>query len=433
MNISSSGSLIGAFKRYASNSMWMVSEQILRLVSGVVVGIYVARYLGPERFGLLSYVLAISAFLIAIARMGMDALIIREAIKHPEERHRIVSTAFWMMQVAAAGIYALMVLSLVFIDETDEIKVFFLIACSVVFLTPFLSVDYYYQSQVKSRFSVACKIFTLVVTSIAKVTMVLVEADLVWFVAVIVAEQIILSLLFLFVYRATERKLLFSSPVLDFVRPLLKGAWPMIMTSVAVLVYMRIDQVMIRALLGDDELGIYSAAVRIYDAWVVFPYIITVSLLPYMANLKKGDHDVYVKRMTQIFSAVIWVGVIAFTGSLIVSDLAFPLMFGASFSESSSVFKIMMASSVFVSIGSVSARYFAVEHMEKKIAFRTLVAAVINVAMNAVLIPRYGIAGAAYSTLCCTFVANYLFDWVDPELKELLGMKNQAVLSNPFK
>jgi O-antigen/teichoic acid export membrane protein len=92
-----------------------------------------------------------------------------------------------------------------------------------------------------------------------------------------------------------------------------------------------------------------------------------------------------------------------------------------------------MWTAVFASIGSVSARYFNVERMERKIAFRTMLAALINIGLNFLLIPKYGIEGAAMATLACTFFANYLMDWFDKDLRTLLKIKHRALFGHPFK
>jgi O-antigen/teichoic acid export membrane protein len=122
--------------------------------------------------------------------------------------------------------------------------------------------------------------------------------------------------------------------------------------------------------------------------------------------------------------------------AIVVSVISEPLMviaFGEAYRESASVVSIVMWTAVFASMGSISARYFNVERMEKKIALRTALAAFMNVGLNLVLIPRYGINGAAIATLLCTIFANYLMDWFDKDLRDLLAIKHRALFGHPFK
>ena len=112
---------------------------------------------------------------------------------------------------------------------------------------------------------------------------------------------------------------------------------------------------------------------------------------------------------------------------LVKNETMIVFAFGEEYKQASSVFIIVMWGAVFASMGSLSARYFNVERMEKKILLRTLVAATLNVLFNLWAIPRLGINGAAYATLASLFFANYVMDWLDRDLKELLHIKNMAL------
>lgn len=213
---------------------------------------------------------------------------------------------------------------------------------------------------------------------------------------------------------------------------MLRSAWPLVLGAVAIQIYMRIDQVMIRNMLGLHEVGIYSAAVRIYEAWAIVTAIITVSLLPAIVKLKQGNEENYHKRMTQLFRLVIWLSVFAAVAVSLVSEQLMVLAFGEEYRDSAPVVDIIMWTAVFAAMGSVSARYFNVEKMERKFALRTALAAVLNIGLNFLLIPIYGIKGAAIATLSCTFFANYMMDWFDRDLKLLLRIKHKAMFGQPF-
>ena len=241
-------------------------------------------------------------------------------------------------------------------------------------------------------------------------------------------DNVILGV-FLFVFFIKKYNIKFlSSFSAEIANTMLKSAWPLVLSAIASLVYMRIDQVMIRNMLGLYEVGLYSAAVKVYESWIVCPYIITVSLLPAIAKLKKGNEGIYQKRLTQLFSVVIWLSVLAAFVASVFSEQIMTLAFGDSYKDSASVVSIVMWTAVFASMGSVSARYFNVEKMEKKIAVRTILAALINIILNVFLIPIYGVSGAAFATLICTFFAYYLMDWFDQDSKTLLSIKHRAFL-----
>lgn len=420
------------FRRYFFNSSWMMAEQFLRILSGVFVGIYIARYLGPEDFGVLSYVLAIATFMMAISRLGMDAILVRELVSTPEKEQLLIGTAFWMMVVAALGCYTLVGAVIWNTAELVSVKIYAsIIAVSTIF-TSCLVVDFYFQSQVKAKYSAVCKSITLLIMSVIKLYLIYIQADLMWFVVAFLMDYAVLGIVFITVAfggKGCGFLKYFSWPD---AKQILRSAWPLVLGAVAIQVYMRIDQIMIRNMLGLHEVGIYSAAVRIYEAWAIVTAIITVSLLPAIVKLKQGNQENYHKRMTQLFRLVIWMSVFAAVAVSLVSEQLMVLAFGEAYRASAPVVDIIMWTAVFAAMGSVSARYFNVEKMEKKFALRTALAALLNVGLNFLLIPIYGIKGAAIATLSCTFFANYMMDWFDRDLKLLLRIKHRAMFGHPF-
>ena len=422
-----------SFQLYFRNSSWMLAEQILRIISGVLVGIYVARYLGPEQFGVLSYALAISAFVLAITRLGMDAILVRELVGKSSDQIELLGTAYWLMSLAAVACYGIAGVGVYYLEGSADVRLYVLIVTASAFFTSFLVVDYYFQSELKAKYSAICKFSALLFMSVFKLGLIFVEAEFLWFVVAALLDNVFVALLFLSMFARLRGFHFLGSFSWSVAGALLKSAWPMVLTAVAALIYMRIDQVMIRNMLGLHEVGIYSAAAKIYESWIVLPYIISVSLLPAIVKLKQGSVADYQRRLTQLFRLVIWMSVLV---AIVVSIVSEPLMviaFGEAYRESASVVSIVMWTSIFASMGAISARYFNVERMEKKIALRTAVAALMNVGLNFVLIPRYGINGAAVATLLCVFFSNYLMDWFDKDLRDLLAIKHRALFGHPFK
>lgn len=420
------------FQVYFRNSSWMMAEQILRIVSAVFVGIYIARYLGPEQFGVLSYVLAVAAFLMAVSRMGMDAVLVRELVDNPQRHQHLMGTAFWIMTLVGVACYLMLLGAVYILEEKSDVKAYLaVISISCVF-TGFLTVDYYFQSKVKAKFSAVCKSIVLLLMSISKLVLIWSGSPLVWFVYAGLLDNVLLSLFLYIMYTGSRQFSFFGFFDVSTAKRILISAWPMMLSAISVLIYMRIDQVMIKNMLGMHEVGIYSAATRIYEAWMTLPFVISVSLLPLIIKSKNNSVDDYQRMLVRLFRVLIYLSVAAALTVSIFSEWLMVFAFGAQFAESAPVVGVVMWTSVFAAVGSVSARYFNVEHMEIKFALRTALAAILNVALNFLLIPYYGIMGAAVSTLVCTFFANYLMDWFDKDLRDLLRIKHRAVFGNLF-
>jgi len=408
----------------------MFFEQGLKIFSIIILGIYIARYLGPNQFGILSYAIAISTIFMAISRLGMESILVRALVDKVEQRGVYMGTAFRLMLVSAVISFALMGAGLYFFESNKDLVLYTLIISTGLFFQSFMVIDYNFQSQVNSKYSAISKSIALLLGAIAKLILVYLNADILWIV-IAFSSDYILAAIFLVVMHAVRKQELFlfkynSKVAKEFVR----SAWPLMLSALTIILYMRVDQIMIKSMLGIEQLGIYSAVARVYEGWLMFAVILSTSLLPAIIKSKNQSKDIYEKRLAYLFSFVFWSSIFVSILITIIGHDFINLMFGSAYLEGSHVFIIMMWSSSFAALGSVTARYLVAENMERKVAVRTFVALIINVILNYTLMPIYGIEGAAISTLVCLVVANYIIDYFDKDLVQLLRIKNNALRLN---
>ena len=412
---------------YAKNSFWMLAEYGLRIVSGVLVGIYVARYLGPEKFGLLSYALAIVSVFTVVSRLGMDSILVRELSKYPEKRQEYMGTAFSL--ILLVSIVCVLILSvLVYFIEADLNTQFyiFIIAIGMMFQAAVV-IDFNFQSQLKAKYSSIAKSIALGLIATIKIFLVWAQAELYMFAFAYTLELFFIAVALLIMHIIKKQPGFIGVFRLELVKPLLKSALPMILSSVAAILYTRIDQIMIKNILGTHELGIYSAATKIYDGWIIIPSVISISLLPAIVKIKKSSKESYTKNLIKLFTVLFWIGVFAALTSSIFGSWILSATFGEAFVEAHLALAIIMCSAPFTALGSVTVRYLTVERMENKIAIRTFVGLFVNVVFNSILIPFYGIEGAAIATLITIVFTNYLINYFDKELEHLVFVCNSAV------
>lgn len=411
------------FMRYFANTSWMFGEQVLRMASGLLVGIWVARYLGPEQFGLFSYALAFVSIFSGLAKLGLDGIVVRYLVNHPNQRDVYLGTAFWLKFVGAFVMLGIVALATLFTsnDHTTNLYVF-IIASGIIFQS-FEVVDFYFQSKVLSKFVSICKITQLAVSSALKIYFVLTGADLIWFVIVTLIDQVMLSLALLVAYRFQKNPSFYRFYDINIAKELLKISWPLILSGLAIIVYMRIDQLMIKELLGVKEVGLFTAAVRLSEVWYFVPVIITSSLFPAIVSAKKVSRMLYLQRLQKLSTLMTWLAVALALPVTFFADSIINLLYGFSYQQAGFVLAIHIWSTIFVFLGVSSGVFFTVENYTKKSLYRTLIGAVSNVLLNIVLIPHYGISGAAISTVISQFIANFLYDFFDESLKELVVIK----------
>jgi O-antigen/teichoic acid export membrane protein len=399
-----------SIRRYGSNTLWLLSEKALRMTLGLFIGVWVARYLGPERLGVLSYTQSYIALFTAFASLGLDNIVIRELVKYSDKTGGLLGTSFVLKFVASCMAVIIIYLSLGFQNQTDEIENAVMILSFTIIIQSFNVVDFYFQSEVKSKFIVISNVVSLLISSIAKVYLITNDYPLVYFLYVLLVDALIISFLLILFYKdLVKGKIIYWKYDRELAIYLLKESWPLIFSGFLVTVYMKIDQVMINHMLGSYEVGIYSAAVQLSELWYFIPVVICSSIFPAILNAKKQSQVIYYKRMKHLYFIMFWFSffisiVMSFIGAYIISFL-----YGDDYYESTSVLYIHIWASIFVFIGVSNSKYMLAEGFQRLTLIGTLIGGIVNVALNLYLIPLYGVSGAAWSTLISYMLSAYLY------------------------
>jgi O-antigen/teichoic acid export membrane protein len=415
------------FRRYFFNTSWMFGEQVLRIVAGLLVGIYVARYLGPEQFGVYSYAAAFVVLFGAIARMGLDGIVVRDLVNHPEERDVYLGTAFWLKLIGALLTLGLLAIAVQFTSNDATTNLYIFIIASGLIFQSFEVVDSYFQSKALSKYVSIAKLIQLALSSVLKLYFIFIQADLFWFVLVSLVDQISLALSLAFAYWRQKIGSFFGRFDLGTSKAMFRNCWPLILSGIAITIYIRIDQIMIREMLGEREVGLYSAAVKLSEAWYFVPTIITTSLFPAIVNAKKISQELYHQRLQRLCTLMAWLAIVVALPMTFLADSVVSLLYGQHYREAGSVLAIHIWGAVFVFLGVSSGVFFTVENYTKKSFYRTALGAVSNVLFNLALIPRYGINGAAMATVLSQLIANFLYDLFDSSIRDLVIIKTRAL------
>lgn len=426
-NLIDSARVHQGFRRYFVNTSWIFGETILRMILGFLVGIWVARYLGPTQFGLFSYVLAYIAIFSGLAKLGLDNILVRELVRHPQQRDRYLGTTFWLKFIGALIMLAVLAISSLFMSNDYLTNFYIFIIGSGIICQSFDVIDSYFQSMVLSKFVSISRMVQLLLSSILKVYLMLIGADLIWFVVVVLIDQLTLASSLYISYHYQKLGSFFLCFNVKLAKKLLKECWPLILSGIATSIYMRIDQLMIKEMLGDTELGFFSAAVKLSEIWYLIPIIITNSLFPSIVNAKKVNRNFYLQRLQKLTNLMTWLSFAVALPVAFLADFIINLLYGNAFQQASLVLAIHIWASLFVFIGIASGTFFTIEGYTKKSLYRTFLGAITNILLNLLLIPQYGIAGAAIATVISQFAANFLYDFFDPSLKELVVIKLKSL------
>ena len=398
------------FIKYFKNTSWLFTERIFRIITGLFVSLWMARYLGPEKFGFLSYSLCFVGLLGFIAA-GLDGVVQKELLKDVKSNDEVMATAFWLKIIGTLfGIISVFAISKNFTSNDDYENTLVLIVASSTIFYSFKVIDYYFQAKVMSKFVVYANIISLFLSTVIKITLILNQAPLIAFVWVVFFDNFILASGFIYFYikynltfRIKNSK--FNGKIAII---LIRHSWPLMLTSAAIMTYMSIDQVMIKEMINSEAVGQYAAAARISGAWNFIPTAIAVSVFPAIINAKKKSENLYQTRIQKLNDIMVWISLAIAIPVTFLSDQIIELLYGSQYSEAGSVLMIHIWSGVFVFLAVANERWIICENLQKFLAINTIIAAIVNIGLNYILIPKFGIEGAAWATLISYCLAGYL-------------------------
>jgi PST family polysaccharide transporter len=408
------------FRKVIANIFWLMADNVLRLGIGLVVGVWVARYLGPQQFGLLNYSVAFVGLFSVFAKLGLDSIAIRELVRNVASGNEILGTTFILKLVGGIISFLLAIATILLIrtDDPESLWVTGIIALSLIFQI-FDGINLWFQSQVQSKYVVYAKNGAYILANAIKILLIQAKAPLIFFAVITLGEVVFSALGLVIVYRLTGH--LFKTWKFNFplARDLLKESWPNILTGFSIAIYMRVDQLMLGSMIGDEAVGIYSVGVRLAEIWYFVPVAISSSVNPAIIRAKQEGEESYYRRIQKALNIVVVLGYALGIGTAFLAKPIITLLYGAKFIDASAVLSIYIWAGVFVSLGLIRAIWITTEGMFRFGSLTTFMGAGMNILLNFLLIPRYEGTGAAIATVISYGFSDYLVLLIYPPSRKM--------------
>lgn len=350
-----------ALQDVVSNIGWLFADNILRIAAGLLVGIWATRYLGPEQFGQLNYAIAFVSLFSTLALLGLDGIVIRNHIRDPSRREEILGTTFILKLTGAIVTCGLIMAAIFMFHPTDHLTQLLVGITSLgIVFQAFGTIDFFFQSQIQSKYCAYSRSAAFLVCSAIKVTLIVCHAQLLSFALVGVGEIGLGSMGLVVAYRACGNHLTTWKSSFPMAKTLLKDSWPLIFTEIVITIYMRVDKIIIGELVGNKELGIYSVATMLAEALYFIPLSISSSLFPSIVEAKESNDGIFQKRLQKYYNLMAFTAYAVAVPITLFAGWGIPLLFGPSYAKAGAMLIGLAWVSLFINLGFARSNYLTI-------------------------------------------------------------------------
>lgn len=392
----------------AKNTFWSsVTNFGGRFLRAIVI-IYGARVLGAGEYGAFSYALSLVAFLTIFIDIGISPILVRETAKTTDEHRRsqVLATSLFI-KLALLVIFVLLVLT--FTPYLAKDKSIIALIPIVIFIMAFDAIREFGFSLFRAFEKMEWETGLYLLTNAGIVILGFIFLHFSKTAAAFAFSYAIAdgvgTVATLFALRNYFKNLFanFSAKLVGFI---LSSAWPFAISVALGVLLTNTDILLIGWLKTTSDVGLYSAVLRIVQLLYVLPAVITVGILPTFSRLAKRDNDKFRTILERILSLSFLASIPMALGGFVLGGKIVGLVFGAGYLGAVSSYQILMLT-LLVDFPAVilSNAIFAYDRQRNLILF-SAIGGFFNVLFDLLLIPKFGIVGSAWATLCAQIISN---------------------------
>lgn len=419
--------LTNTHKKIFSNVIWSLGGKIVSMASALFVGILVARYLGPEKYGLMNYVISYVALFTVVASFGMNNIEIRELSKHNENRNTILGTCFRLRLMFAVIAYLLMCVTLL-IYKSDAFTSAMILTYGLVLFTETGAVlRNYFTSTVKNEYIAKSEIFRTLIGAVVKILLLWFKAPLQYFIIAQLFDSFLVASGYYICYKKSVgslREWNFDKTLIPYI---VKESFPLLLSGAAIIIYQRIDQVMIGNMLSKEDVGYFATAGKFVDLILFIPTVLVQTITPMLVRIKEQNELSYEQKKRTFVSITTWIAIII---SFMVSLMAFCLIrytFGESYIAAIPVLQIMAYKAVGMALSASGGQIIIIERMQKWAFIRNVLGCFLCIILNYYLLPIYGIVGSAAITIFTVLFTGTLSNVLIPQYHSIFKIQMYAL------
>ena len=403
--------------RFAKNTSWLIVGQIYQMVLTLLVGVFSARYLGPSNFGLINYVVSFVTLFNAFCTLGTENILVNELVNNPEQEGAICGTAIRMRLVSSAVCAGMVVLLVFLLNPGERLTVCIAAVYSITLLFKcFDSLNLWFQAKLLSQYTAIVSAVAFTIVSAYKVFLLVTQKSVLWFAATNVIESALIALLLAVCYYRCN-----GAQPLRYDGRMVKGLFAkshhFILSGMMVAIYGQMDKIMLKSMMDETAVGLYTAGSSISVMWVFVLSAVVSSARPLILENFHTDKKRYEDLLIKLYSAVSYISFFVAAGISLFAPLLVWILYGKAYLAAKSVLRILAWSTAFSYMGVIRGIWLVPHGKQKYEKYIAAAGAGCNLLLNYLLIPAYGANGAAAATLITQVFTNFIVGFVMRDIR----------------
>ena len=409
-------------KKFKINLSWLFFDKLFRASANIFLTVFLARHLGPDNFGVLNYLVAILFLFVSISSLGVNPVLVNEIVKKRRNSIPSLINAYYLRFLISLICYFLFLLIIYNLNNNIIYHNYSLILGMIIILKSCEVLFSFFEAKSFSKYIVISQGVGFFISALMIFFVVINGMDNIYIYYALVLDLVIVFILVNIFYFLYFKNQLYKFNFVIIKRLILKSL-PVLISALSILLYMRIDQIMIKEMINEYQLGIYSVSVRYIEIYHFIPKIIMISILPIILTNK--NYDVKLLGINTFMNKI---SLILILFIYLSSDIVIPTIFSDTYFESIYITKILSLSIFFVFLGVVNEHWYVTKNLQKFYALYVVLGAILNIVLNYILISYCGMKGAAYATVLTYLIIIFFLDYFSKHTREILKIKMRSIL-----
>jgi O-antigen/teichoic acid export membrane protein len=386
-------------QRVAKNTFALFIAQIISSILSILLGIFIARYLGDIALGKYSFAYTFVIIFSIFLDIGYSTLLIREVARDKSKANKYVSNLLSFRAISALIVFVFVVVTINLMGYPSDTK-------NIVYLFAF----YLFMESFSSIYKVTFRAFErMEYESVITILYNILRVSLALVVIILGYGLVAIGLVFIFSSIidfsistiVCERKFVKSRTEFDFsfFKSTIKLALPLVMVTLFTTVFVRADTILLSIFKGDEVVGWYNAAYNLVLGLRFVPGLIVTAIVPTLSYYYIASRPSLKVAYEKYFRYLFMLGLPMAMGTTLLSEKIIMLIYGSEFTNSIIALQILSWDILLIFLYTILSGLLISIDRQNEMAIAAAVTAIVNVIINITLIPYFSYVGAAVATV----------------------------------